>query len=55
MMRDAVEQLTPTPKKTDRLSALLRASPGSMAQVIAVSTGLGGDLRAIAVVPTVRV
>lgn len=25
MMRDAVEQLTPTPKKTDRLSAMLRA------------------------------
>jgi membrane AbrB-like protein len=39
----------------DSLSALLGASPGSMAQVIALSTELGGDLRAIAVVQTVRV
>src|ERR1700722_16216205 len=39
----------------DRLSALLGASPGSMAQVIALSTELGGDLRAIAIVQTVRV
>jgi membrane AbrB-like protein len=39
----------------DPLSALLGASPGSMAQVIALSTELGGDLRAIAVVQTVRV
>jgi uncharacterized membrane protein AbrB (regulator of aidB expression) len=31
------------------------ASPGSMAQVIALSTELGGDLRAIAIVQTVRV
>lgn len=39
----------------DRLSALMGASPGSMAQVIALSTELGGDLRAIAIVQTVRV
>ncbi len=39
----------------DSLSALLGASPGSMAQVIALSTELGGDLRAIAIVQTVRV
>jgi uncharacterized protein len=39
----------------DALSALLGASPGSMAQVIALSTELGGDLRAIAIVQTVRV
>ncbi|MGD0026593.1 MAG: AbrB family transcriptional regulator, partial [Xanthobacteraceae bacterium] len=39
----------------DPLSALMGASPGSMAQVIALSTELGGDLRAIAVVQTVRV
>jgi uncharacterized protein len=39
----------------DPLSALLGASPGSMAQVIVLSTELGGDLRAIAIVQTVRV
>ncbi len=39
----------------DPLSALLGASPGSMAQVIALSSELGGDLRAIAIVQTVRV
>ena len=39
----------------DPLSALMGASPGSMAQVIALSTELGGDLRAIAIVQTVRV
>jgi uncharacterized protein len=39
----------------DPLSALLGASPGSMAQVIALSAELGGDLRAIAIVQTVRV
>jgi len=39
----------------DPLSALLGASPGSMAQVIALSSELGGDLRAVAVVQTVRV
>jgi membrane AbrB-like protein len=39
----------------DPLSALLAASPGAMAQVIALSTELGGDLRAIAIVQTVRV
>ena len=39
----------------DRLSALLGASPGSMTQVIALSTELGADLRAIAIVQTMRV
>ena len=39
----------------DPLSALMGASPGAMAQVIALSIGLGGDLRAIAIVQTVRV
>jgi membrane AbrB-like protein len=39
----------------DPLSALLGASPGSMAQVIALSSELGGDIRAIAIVQTVRV
>ncbi len=39
----------------DMFSALLGASPGAMAQVIALSTELGGDLRAIAIVQTVRV
>jgi uncharacterized protein len=39
----------------DPLSALLGASPGSMAQVIVLSTELGGDLRAISIVQTVRV
>ncbi|MFZ3360182.1 MAG: AbrB family transcriptional regulator [Xanthobacteraceae bacterium] len=39
----------------DLFSALLGASPGAMAQVIALSTELGGDLRAIAIVQTVRV
>jgi membrane AbrB-like protein len=39
----------------DRLSALMGASPGSMAQVIALSSELGADLRAIAVVQTMRV
>src|SRR6202050_941513 len=39
----------------DPLAALMGASPGSLAQVIALSTELGGDLRAIAVVQTVRV
>jgi uncharacterized protein len=39
----------------DSLSALMGASPGSLAQVIALSTELGGDLRAIAIVQTVRV
>jgi uncharacterized protein len=37
------------------LSALMGASPGSMAQVIALSSELGADLRAIAIVQTVRV
>src|SRR6516165_11425797 len=39
----------------DSLSALLGASPGSMAQVMALSSELGGDLRAVAIVQTVRV
>jgi len=39
----------------DRLSALMGASPGSMVQVIALSTELGADLRAIAIVQTTRV
>jgi uncharacterized protein len=39
----------------DRLSALMGASPGSMMQVIALSTELGADLRAIAIVQTMRV
>jgi uncharacterized protein len=37
------------------LSALMGASPGSMIQVIALSTELGADLRAIAIVQTMRV
>jgi membrane AbrB-like protein len=39
----------------DPLSAMLGASPGAMAQVIALGSELGGDLRAIAIVQTVRV
>jgi uncharacterized protein len=39
----------------DLLSALMGASPGSMIQVIALSTELGADLRAVAIVQTVRV
>jgi uncharacterized protein len=39
----------------DPLSALFGASPGSLAQVISLSTELGGDLRAIAIVQTVRI
>ena len=39
----------------DRLSALMGASPGSMTQVIALSTELGADLPAIAIVQTMRV
>ena len=39
----------------DRLSALMGASPGSMMQVIALSTELGADLRAVAIVQTLRV
>src|ERR1700746_2744752 len=39
----------------DPLSALMGASPGSMAQVIALSSELGGDLRAVAIVQTMRV
>jgi uncharacterized protein len=39
----------------DPLSALMGASPGSMVQVIALSTELGADLRAVAIVQTMRV
>jgi membrane AbrB-like protein len=39
----------------DPLSALMGASPGSMTQVIALSTELGADLPAIAIVQTMRV
>jgi uncharacterized protein len=39
----------------DPLSALMGASPGSMTQVIALSTELGADLPAVAVVQTMRV
>ena len=39
----------------DPLSALLGASPGAMAQGIALATELNGDVRAIAIVQTVRV
>ena len=39
----------------DPLSALMGASPGSLIQVIALSTELGADLRAIAIVQTMRV
>jgi membrane AbrB-like protein len=39
----------------DPFSALLASSPGAMAQVIALSTELGGDLRGIAIVQTFRV
>jgi uncharacterized protein len=39
----------------DRLSALMGASPGSMAQVIALSTALGANLPPIAIVQTMRV
>jgi uncharacterized protein len=39
----------------DPLSALMGASPGSMTQVIALSTELGANLPAIAIVQTMRV
>jgi len=39
----------------DPLSALLGGSPGSMGQVLALSAELGGDLRGIAIVHTMRV
>ncbi len=39
----------------DLFSALMGSSPGAMAQVISLSTELGGDLRAIAIVQTMRV
>jgi membrane AbrB-like protein len=39
----------------DPLSALLGASPGSMAQVMAMSADLGANMRGIAIVQTLRV
>jgi membrane AbrB-like protein len=39
----------------DRLSALLGASPGSMAQVMALSTELGADVQRVAIVQVMRV
>ncbi len=39
----------------DPLSALMGASPGSMTQVIALSTELGADLPAVAIVQTMRI
>src|SRR5580698_1165568 len=39
----------------DPLSALLASSPGALAQAITLATELGGDLRAIAIVQTVRI
>jgi membrane AbrB-like protein len=39
----------------DRLSALMGASPGSLAQVMVLSAEFGLDLRAIAIVQTMRV
>jgi uncharacterized protein len=39
----------------DPFSALLGASPGAMGQVIALAAELGGDIRAIAIVQTMRV
>jgi hypothetical protein len=39
----------------DLFSALMGASPGAMAQVISLSTELGGNLRGVAVVQTFRV
>jgi membrane AbrB-like protein len=39
----------------DMLSALLGASPGSMAQVVAMAADFGADLRGVAIVQTMRV
>jgi hypothetical protein len=39
----------------DPLSALLGASPGAMAQVVALAAEFGADLRGVAIVQTVRV
>jgi uncharacterized protein len=44
-----------TVHRWDRLSALMGASPGAMTQVIALSTELGADLPAVAIVQTMRV
>jgi hypothetical protein len=39
----------------DPLSALLGASPGAMAQVVALATEFGADMRGVAIVQTMRV
>jgi uncharacterized protein len=44
-----------TVHRWDVLSALMGASPGSMMQVIALSSELGADLRAVAIVQTMRI
>ncbi len=55
VMMLATSQYLRVVHRWDPLSALLGASPGSLAQVISLSTELGGDLRAIAIVQTVRI
>src|ERR1051326_7946843 len=54
-MMVATSQYLRVVHRWDSLSALFGASPGSLAQVISLATELGGDLRAIAIVQTVRV
>src|SRR5690348_17648322 len=39
----------------DRVSAYLASAPGGMSQVLAVAVEVGGDLRAIAIVQSMRV
>ncbi len=39
----------------DTVSALLAAAPGALSQVVAVSTETGADIRAVAIVQTMRV
>lgn len=41
--------------KWDRVSAYLASAPGGMSQVLAVAAEVGGDLRAIAIVQSMRV
>ena len=41
--------------KWDRVSAHLASSPGAMSQMLALATELGGDVRAIAIVQSMRV
>jgi membrane AbrB-like protein len=41
--------------KWDRISAYLASAPGGMSQVLAVAAEVGGDLRAIAIVQSMRV